>query len=89
MGTSAAAVVIAVIAAIPELTAAAPFAYIGPGAGLGMLGALFAVLAFVFLALLGPLLYPIRWIRRWLRHRAGAKQKATDAEAATKDETAT
>ena len=58
---------------LPNLANAAPFAYIGPGAGLGMIGAVFAVLAFIVLALLGPILYPIRIIRRRMRERAAAK----------------
>ncbi len=46
------------------------FAYVGPGAGLSMLGALFAVACVILLALLGPILYPIRLIRTMLRrHR--------------------
>lgn len=36
-------------------------AYVGPGAGLSMLGALFAVIAVLILAAVAPLLYPIRW----------------------------
>jgi hypothetical protein len=43
--------------------------YVGPGAGLSMLSALFAVACVILLALFGPLLYPIRWLRRWLRPR--------------------
>lgn len=49
--------------------AAELFAYVGPGAGLGMLGALFAVFAVILLALLGPILYPIRLFLRWYRRR--------------------
>jgi hypothetical protein len=44
-------------------------AYIGPGAGLSMLGALFAVACVLLLALIAPLLYPIRLLRAWLRRR--------------------
>ncbi len=43
------------------------FAYVGPGAGLSMLGALFAVACVILLALLGPILYPIRLVRSMLR----------------------
>ncbi len=45
------------------------FAYVGPGAGLSMIGALLAVLCVIGLALIGPLLYPIRLIRRWAKNR--------------------
>ena len=40
------------------------FAYVGPGAGLGALGALFAVLAAVFLGLFGLVMYPLQLIRK-------------------------
>jgi len=43
--------------------------YVGPGAGLSMLGALFAVVCVIVIALLGPVLYPIFAIRSWLRRR--------------------
>lgn len=43
-------------------------AYVGPGAGLTMLGALFAVVTVLVLAVLAPLLYPIRWAWRRLIH---------------------
>ena len=66
------------LTAAPAVAGEMLFAYIGPGAGLGMLGALFAVLAFVVLALLGPILYPIRLIRRRMRQRAAAEQPATE-----------
>lgn len=64
----------------PQL-AAAEFGYIGPGAGLGMLGALLAVVAFLFLALLGPILYPLRMLRRRLRrNRADETAENSDGE---------
>lgn len=44
-------------------------AYVGPGAGLSMLGALAAVSCVVALALLGPILYPLRAIRSMYRRR--------------------
>ena len=45
------------------LAAAEPaFAYMGPGAGLGMLGSLVAVIAAVALAALGLVLVPVRMI---------------------------
>jgi hypothetical protein len=42
-------------------------AYIGPGAGLGFLGSLLAVLMVIFLGLVGLILYPIKLCIRWLR----------------------
>jgi hypothetical protein len=43
--------------------------YVGPGAGLSMIGALLAVLAILALALIGPILYPIKLLRVWLKQR--------------------
>jgi hypothetical protein len=43
--------------------------YVGPGAGLSMLGALVAVALVVLLALIGPILYPIRLIHSAVRRR--------------------
>lgn len=42
-------------------------AYIGPGAGLGMLGSLIAVILAIAVALLGLLLYPVTLIYRMCR----------------------
>lgn len=41
--------------------------YMGPGAGLSMLGALLAVACVLFIAILAPILYPIRAFRAWRR----------------------
>jgi|GEM_PF-6312728 len=46
-----------------------PIAYVGPGAGLSMLGALATVIGVLGLGLLGPLLYPVVAIRRWCYKR--------------------
>ena len=46
----------------------AALAYVGPGAGLSVLGALFALLAAVALAIVGFVWYPVK---RLLRRRAG------------------
>ena len=46
-------------------------AYMGPGAGLGMLGSLIAVLAAVAVAVIGLVLLPLRLIRkRWRKAQA-------------------
>ena len=54
-------------AAQAAATGPALVAYIGPGAGLGFLGSLLAVLMVVFLGLLGLVLYPVKLAIRWLR----------------------
>jgi hypothetical protein len=47
-------------------------AYMGPGAGLGMLGSLIAVIAAVALAVMGLLLLPLRIILKRRRKAAEA-----------------
>jgi len=47
-------------------------AYVGPGAGLGFLGSLLAILAVVFLGLVGLIAYPLKLILRLRRSRPGA-----------------
>ncbi len=44
-------------------------AYIGPGAGLSMIGALLAVVGVLLLALLAPLLYVVQWLWSLARKR--------------------
>jgi hypothetical protein len=64
-----------VSAAQAAAPAPALVAYIGPGAGLGFLGSLLAVLMVVFLGLLGLVLYPVKLAICWLR-RARARSGA-------------
>lgn len=54
------------------LTAAPAFAYMGPGAGLGMLGSLFAVIGAAFVALFGLIMLPVRMLMKRLRKRPPA-----------------
>ncbi|MEJ2717811.1 MAG: hypothetical protein P8182_11830 [Deltaproteobacteria bacterium] len=44
-------------------------AYVGPGPGITMLGALWAVIAAVALAVVGLLIWPLRALFRRLKHR--------------------
>jgi hypothetical protein len=53
------------------LFATPAFAYIGPGAGITMLGALWGVVAAVVLALAAVLMWPLRMLFR--RRRKGAR----------------
>lgn len=50
--------------------------YVGPGAGLSMMGALLAVGLVMSVAIIAPILYPIRVVRSWLRNRrtSGSEQ---------------
>lgn len=54
-------------------------AYVGPGAGLGMLGSLLAVLAAVLIGLFGLVLYPVSLLRRIWRAKAAARVAASAA----------
>ncbi len=53
------------------------FAYIGPGPGLSAIGALFALIAAVFLAIVGFIWYPIKRLFR-RRKAAHAKDEKSD-----------
>ena len=57
------------VAAIPGTAAA----YMGPGAGLGMLGSLVAVIAALGLAALGLVLLPVRLILKRRRNAQAAR----------------
>jgi hypothetical protein len=65
-------VVIALFAALPL----GAEAYVGPGAGLGMLASLFAVIGAMLLSIVGLILWP--W--RVLRKRWQAKSAARDEQ---------
>jgi hypothetical protein len=56
------------------------FAYLGPGAGISMLGALWAVIAAILFALAGLIWWPIRAMRR-RRKQAAAGPAAADSHA--------
>lgn len=61
------------------LTAAPAFAYIGPGAGITMLGALWGVVVAVVLALGAVLFWPIRALLR--RRKTAGEAAAGDTNA--------
>ena len=48
-------------------TATPALAYMGPGAGLGMLGSLFAVIGAALMALFGLIILPVRMLLKRLR----------------------
>jgi hypothetical protein len=48
------------------------FAYVGPGAGLTMIGALWAVILALFMALFFVVAWPVRRMLRRARHKAPA-----------------
>jgi hypothetical protein len=68
------------VASLCLITAATPaFAYIGPGAGITMLGALWSVIVAVALAIGAVLFYPIRVIMRRFRRPAATDAARQDA----------
>ena len=70
-------------AAQAAATGPALVAYIGPGAGLGFLGSLLAVLMVVFLGLVGLVLYPVKLAIRWLRRARANSRAATPCDASS------
>jgi hypothetical protein len=54
------------------LTAGPAAAYMGPGAGLGMIGSLVAVIGAVLIALLGIVILPVRMILKKRRKAANS-----------------
>lgn len=62
--------VLLLAALFASLAAASPaLAYMGPGAGLGMLGSFFALVGAALIALFGLLILPVRLLLKWLRRR--------------------
>ena len=72
------------LALLPEPT----LAYIGPGAGISIVGSIVGVLATIFFAIVGFIWYPIRRLlkkrKAKLQHKLAAEQQAV--EAAEKEE---
>ena len=68
--------IVPLIATAVVLQANPALAYVGPGAGLTMLGALWAVIAAVALVLVGIVIWPVRIHLR--RRKAAAEAKSTD-----------
>jgi hypothetical protein len=59
--------------------APAAFAYVGPGAGLGMIASLFAILLAVVATIVGVVLWPIRKLMR-RRKAAGGEPEPREPE---------
>lgn len=56
--------------------ASAAEAYLGPGAGLGMVGSLIAILLVVLVIVLGLVIYPIKLLRKKRRSLASRAQES-------------
>ncbi|RCK52247.1 hypothetical protein TH25_06895 [Thalassospira profundimaris] len=76
----------AVIALAPLLTAMPAQAYVGPGAGLSLLSALWAVIAAVGVAIGFVLLWPIRKMMRSKRRKNASASANAQATAAKSDQ---
>jgi protein-S-isoprenylcysteine O-methyltransferase Ste14 len=73
---------VAVAAAVTLLLPSVAMAYVGPGAGLTLLGALWAVLLAVLFAVAGLLIWPIRTMLKRRRQSALAASKSPAEEQA-------
>lgn len=71
------------------ITAPAAFAYIGPGAGISLVGSILGILAAIFLGLFAVLAWPIRrFLKRRKAAREGASNDATFQAGSESDESA-
>ena len=64
-------IVIALFAAVPLLA----HAYVGPGAGLGMIASLLAVVGAMLLSLVGLILWPWRMLKKHLQTKSAARER--------------
>jgi hypothetical protein len=64
-------IVIALFAAVPLLA----HAYVGPGAGLGMIASLLAVVGAMLLSIVGLILWPLRMLKKHLRTKSAARER--------------
>lgn len=53
-------------------------AYLGPGAGLGMIGSLIAIVVVGLIMVLGLVIYPIKLLRKRRRDRSTADKSASE-----------
>jgi membrane protein implicated in regulation of membrane protease activity len=52
--------------------------YVGPGAGIGILSALFAMVLAVLATIVGLVLWPIRKFRQWRKRSQATKEKGSE-----------
>ena len=62
----------------------AALAYVGPGAGLSMLGSLVAVVGALIIAVLGLVLFPLRLVMKRRRRAVAAASGSADGDAVAK-----
>jgi hypothetical protein len=73
--------VVVMVAAIMITAPQVAWAYVGPGAGLGMIGSLIAVLGAIVVALVGLVILPFRMLLKRRKARAGSGQEPAAAGA--------
>lgn len=78
---------ISTVLIITALTSVPALAYVGPGVGLGVIGAIFASIAAFFMMLAGLVWYPVKVALRKRREKRAAAQPAA-AEGVTAEATA-
>jgi Na+/melibiose symporter-like transporter len=61
------------------LFAAPAMAYVGPGAGIGIIGALLAIGGIIVVTLVGLVLWPLRLLRRRMHAKGGAAAQTADS----------
>lgn len=78
--------ILAATCLLPAMLPTAALAYVGPGAGLSLLGALWALLAAVMMALLFILAWPLRRMMRRRRLRQQQASAQSSARAASQND---
>jgi hypothetical protein len=70
--------IVVLLSAVPMVVGVVDnaFGYIGPGAGLSVIGTVIAFLGAILLAFVGFLWYPIKRLRAGRKNRAASAQKA-------------
>ena len=61
-----------------NLSSAEAFAYIGPGAGLSVIGSVFALFGTIGLVIVGFVWYPIKRLRQRLRGNSGLSEQTVE-----------
>jgi uncharacterized membrane-anchored protein len=67
---------VAIVLTVPD----AAFAYIGPGAGLGLIGSLLAVLGAILLAIIGLIILPFRMLLKRRQAKGTTGQQAAGGQ---------
>ncbi len=76
---------IAFLAGFAALLPTDALAYIGPGAGLGLIGALLAVIGAILVALFGLIVFPITLLRKRRKNKAQKTKAAAAGNTAMED----